>query len=431
MLSPDLIFKAEGDDELYFAHPHGAAWFVVALGIVLPATTLPLIPETLWRVVFAIGCSVLFFVGVASALKRHDLRLDLRNRTWVRHLGWWPSPARTTGSLDELQGLVLSMRWVHRRSGDKHVNRPVWLVSLEFARWGSVSIELSEDEARARELLEFYGKKMGLSTIDRTGGRESVTAPQDLDRSLAEKRRARTPPPAGGAGDRHVVEAGAPSARASRVGPAHAPEDRGGAPSPSSAPVEDPGPPPPRTRFTWKMGGSARRRVELAAPGLSLALLIVAVFVGGVVSVGGGAAVIILMRLTGVGWVAGQSASEPWMVRMFLALFGAGFVFMVVVGAAGRVVIQESGEVIEIFLDVLGIPYQRRRIRKREIEDVVVRGSTVARASGSRRALRSGRRPDKGEIAIKTDARVHTIGRELDAASQQWLADTLEFMASR
>ncbi len=133
-----------------------------------------------------IGATGLLFAlgGFAGALWRYELRLNLISRFYSGRRGFWPNPKPLRGSLDELEGVVLSSR-VDR--SDKST-KTVWTVGLRFRNWGKpVTIKETSNEPAAYQALEHYAKKIRVPAIDRTGAEEQAISWADVDKPLAEQ----------------------------------------------------------------------------------------------------------------------------------------------------------------------------------------------------------------------------------------------------
>ncbi len=177
MIAPELHFVKERDCRLLFAARSWIGLLVIAfiggVSCSLVASGAPTYVLFLFSPVFA-----LFLVmGVLASFWRYKLTLDLVSRTYSARKGFWPFVRRRDGSLDELDGVVLTTH-----SGPGEGNEPAWAVSLLFRNWESpVSIVITFGELDAEMKLRHWAARLGVRAIDRTGITEKIISPDRAD----------------------------------------------------------------------------------------------------------------------------------------------------------------------------------------------------------------------------------------------------------
>jgi len=133
MVAPEVYLIKENDREMFFAHRPlaGVVFMLIGMGIVYFFSFSTLVKEQVARWVFSAGGVLFALVGFGGALWRYELRLDLLGRTFSGRKGFWPNPKTMKGSLDDLEGVVLSSR-VERSDKSTYT---VWTVSFAFKNW--------------------------------------------------------------------------------------------------------------------------------------------------------------------------------------------------------------------------------------------------------------------------------------------------------
>jgi hypothetical protein len=403
----EVKLKRESERELFFAHyPLGGvvvAVFGAAFGY-LP-TYLGADPGTRW--VFDAGGGFLALVGLFGAFWRYELRLDLLARTYTRRRGFWPSPKRATGSLDELKGVILTQQWDRSSSSRGGATyHPWWKVSLDFQGWEKpVSIEALGSEQKGQERLEYYAKKLKVPAVDRTGELEKKRNWDELDLGLADRERR-------------------PLAEERQVA------------------AVDPSVPPPRSRIRVT-GYPGHRAVVLPSLGCNGGMVFLVLF--GLVFAA--FAVFFMLaksglytELTGKGITVTESSPlAGWIISSLFLLIGLGIMMLGVVGSYGIDEIEESGEALIYRFRFLNWPLRSRRVLKREIEEIELRGDI----SPQRAALSTikvgkfefGTTPGKmrapvPEVFIRSDKQIFRIGQHLSQAEKEWLEAALTQMAT-
>lgn len=318
MIASEVNLISEDDRELYFAHRplSGAAIMLIGMGIVyffaVHAT------EAVRWIFGSVG-ALIALAGFAGALWRYELRFDLVTRNYSGRRGFWPDPKPLRGTLDELEGVVLSSR-VDR---DDNKRTTVWMVSLRFRHWDKpVAIKETPNEPAAYQALEHYAKKLRVPVIDRTGAEERSASWADLDRPLAEQ-------------------------------PDH--------------PVSIP-PLPPGSKIEF-LPGLGRRSVLLPANGFSLGALVFVLFGLPFFSLGG---FFLWALLFDRARVQGSITAGFTIAPLFM-LVGLVFIFFGIAGMKGRQLIEEEGGSLVFSLRLFTMQVRPRRVLKKEVEDVSIK----------------------------------------------------------
>lgn len=183
MIAPEVNLIREDNREIYFAHRPIAGIVIMLAGMGVAYFFGFHVKDQMPR--WIIGATAFLFAlgGFAGALWRYELRLDLISRTYSGRRGFWPNPKPLRGSLDDLEGVVLSSR-VDRNNKS---TTTVWSVGLQFRNWDKpVAIKESANEPAAYQALEQYAKKLRVPAIDRTGAEERAVSWADVDTPLAQ-----------------------------------------------------------------------------------------------------------------------------------------------------------------------------------------------------------------------------------------------------
>src|SRR3990170_8053625 len=133
MVAPEVYLIKENDREMFFAHRPltGLVFMLIGMGIIYFFFFSTLVKEQVARWIFSAGGALFALAGFGGALWRYELRLDLLGRTYSGRRGFWPNPKAMKGSLDDLEGVVLSSR-VERSDKSTYT---VWTVSFAFKNW--------------------------------------------------------------------------------------------------------------------------------------------------------------------------------------------------------------------------------------------------------------------------------------------------------
>jgi hypothetical protein len=318
MIAPEVNLINEDDREMYFAHRPIAGIVIMLIGMgVVYFFAFHIKEQVRWM--FVAAGSLFALAGFAGALWRYELRLDLVSRNYSGRKGFWPKPKPLRGSLDELEGVVLSSR-VDR---DDKRTTTVWMVGLRFRHWDKpVTIKESANEPAAYQALEHYAKKLRVPVIDRTGAEERDASWVDLDKPLAEQ-------------PDHPVSI---------------------PPLPHGSAIE----------FT---PGPGRRSILLPADGFSLGAIMLVLFGLPFFSLGGFFLWSLLFDRARVhGSIAAGLIVSPlfMLVGLYIVLFG-------IAGVRGRQLIEEEGGDIVFSLMLFNLRVRPRRVLKKEVEEVSIK----------------------------------------------------------
>ena len=318
MIAPEVNLISEDDREMYFAHRPMAGIVIMLIGIgVVYFFAFHVEEQVRW--IFSAAGALFALAGFAGALWRYELRLDLVARTYSGRKGFLPNPKPLRGSLDELEGVVLSSR-VDR---DDKRTTTIWMVGLRFRHWGKpVTIKESTNEPAAYLALEHYAKKLRVPVIDRTGAEERAASWADVDKSLAEQ-------------PDHPVSI---------------------PPLPHGSAIE----------FT---PGPGRRSILLPANGISLGAIMLVLFGLPFFSLGG---FFLWSLLFDRARVQGSIAAG-FIVSSLFMLVGLYIVLYGIAGMRGRQLIEEEGGDIAFSLLLFRLRVRPRRARKKEVEEVSIK----------------------------------------------------------
>lgn len=389
--------------ELRFVHAH-RVWLILGLlasaGAVAAVT---LIDDVLPRLVFTAGPALAAFRFLRSSLRRYELVVDPTARRWRRKSGLYFAPRSASGSLDDLTGVVLTLRHVRTGSGSSERSVPMWSVSLEFegSDWDGTPLLVGlveGDEAGAYQMLEDYARKLRADAVDRTSQRESRRAWDALNAAVE-------PVSGGGA----YGEAAAEGVSADRVATA---------------------PPPPGSAIETTMEGG-RRRITLPPHGASVGTLLGGAFglVFGLVGV------LFVIEALGLGPFLDGAAAEGGMSPVAVVV-GAVFVWFAIgsvraaVGRAGsREWVLDLPDSLRFGTTRSGEVREWTELPKESIEEVVLRtpseGGSRLHVLGFR--VRTGPR-DPAEAAlvrIRTDDALVRIGQRLTPEAKAWLREAI------
>jgi hypothetical protein len=372
---PNVFLKRQSESELHFQHSFLGGWIFAAIGCGILYFGILHAESSSARWV-AIGMGAFFAaIGLGGALWRHELTLDLSTRRYRGQRGFWPSPGKLQGSLDELAGVVLT----HTLRRNKDSDHPVWVVSLDFSGWEKpFSFFETTSERKGYRKFEEIARRLRTSAIDRTGEQEIKRTYDELDRSVADRER-------GG---------GEPGAR-----------------------IEEP---PPGSGIEWTRSEIGAPMIVLPALGFNVAAVFLALF--GLPFLGfGGVALASALGWSGVE-VSGSLTAKCVVGGVFVVIgivCWAGAVF----GSVAREVFREDRDAIVVSYFAFGRHYRNRRLPWRDIEDISIkpRGSSGSRRSG----------PANTEVVLRSDEIVARVAGDLPPDSQRWLCLTLLALARR
>jgi len=394
---PNVRLVSDTANELRFSHSHMGGWVFLAIGAGIAWFGIQRLEETFGSWLMG-GMGILFaLIGLGAAFWRNDLRLDLLARHYSGRRGFWPSPKPVSGSLDELEGVILSRSWRRSSSSNggssEHV---VWQLGLDFRGWESpLTFYETHNERQAHEKLEHFCRRLSVSAIDRTGDREIRRSWQELDRSIAEKAR-----------------------------------QSGGTPGQLTDP-----PTGSSVLFDRQTGPAT---IVLPPVGFNVGTVFLLLF-GLAWSAFSGFALLAAAGLIDVK-VTG-SVAAIWIVGSVFLLIGLGICAIGIVGSYAREVIHDNGDGITFSVRFLGWEMRRRTLPKSEVEEIDLQASTTSRRRGRGRLRINGvdigrlGSSKKGstprQIVVRTDRRIVRLANNLDPEDQAWLHQTLTYLTSR
>lgn len=373
---PNVFLKRQSESELFFQHAFLGGWIFAAVGCGIVYFGIWHAPPNATRwIAIAMGA---FFaaIGVGGALWRYDLTLDLTTHGYRGQRGFWPSPQALQGSLNELDGVLLTRSW--RRS--KNAEHAVWVVSLDFQGWEKpVSFYETTSERKGYRKLEEIARRLRTSAIDRTGDKELARTSDELDRSVAGS------------------------------------ESDAGFDSPAAIAE-----PPSGSGIEWTRSEIGTPMIVLPALGFNAVAVFLGLFGSPFLLFG---AVALASALGWSGVEVSGTLSAKWVVGIVFVAVGALCWAGAIFGSVGREVIRGDREALLVSLFAFGYDYRRRRLPRRDIEDISMKPS---RSSRSRRSSGA-----KTEVVLRTDELVVRLAGDLPAASQQWLCRALLVLARR
>ena len=154
----------ESGEELRFNTGWMNLWGLLFVALLAPFAVLALaIGDAAGRLIGVVLASLCVFL-VGWFLRREELTLDLRNRTFVLRKGVWPFLPKTTGAFTEITGLELTTKWVTTDNSPDHRELHVTLlIGTEQAK--PVLCE-SRTYTAGSEQLQHYAKLLRLPAID-------------------------------------------------------------------------------------------------------------------------------------------------------------------------------------------------------------------------------------------------------------------------
>ncbi len=266
-----------------------------------------------------------------------------------------------------------------------------------------MSIEAIRSESKAHKRLEYFTKRLRTQAVDRTGETEISRNWDELDRPISE----RTPSASMGSTD--------------YVNPSLPPEESG----------------------IMVTGYPGHFLITLPPVGFNAGLIMFALF--GFVFAGFGIFFMLVKsglytELTGQIIKIQESSPEAgWLIASTFALIGCGIAMIGFVSSFGRGEIREVGAELIYRFRFLGWNFKNRKVTKREIEEIDIRGDISARTThqsqiriGSYRigTIRPASRRRVSEVFIRSDSTVIRLGSHLDEPHKQWLATLLRQWAA-
>lgn len=394
MASADAALRLDEPDRLRFAHaPVTALLFaIVSFGFTWLCWTF-IDDDAVIRYGFTAFSLIFVIAGVFGIFWRNELDIDLVGRRVRIRRGLWPSPKTRERSLDEADGVFLTLEY--RSSGSRNSKRkvPWWFVCLRFPEdKRGTCVFTSRKEVEAYAKWEHYSDRLSLDAVDATGDELERRNWRDLDENLAAR--------IGSADDT----------------PLRAP------PRPSGSDV----------RIVPNRG---RREYVLPMPGISWGLVFLAVFGGAFVALGS------VPLLAGMGVldieVNGSEAALMIVPPVFI-LAGLGIVWLGVKASYTSVVIGTASN--ELFIERLafGKRSAREAILFSAIESIDVGGDVGSRRRAGGRirvgGLTLGSRKYRNrvdEVVVRSDDRIMRFGSSLSDEDKAWLVEACRYAVFR
>ena len=189
--SVDAALRLDAPNRLRFAHaPLNALLFtIVSFGFTWLCWTF-IDDEPVIRYGFTAFSLLFVIAGVFGIFWRNEIDIDLVGRRVRLRRGLWPSPKTCERSLDEADGVFLTLEY--RSSGSKRNKRkvPWWFVSLRFPEdKKGTRIFTSRKEVEAYGKWEHYAERLALDAVDATDSEPKRSSWRDLDEKLATRAR--------------------------------------------------------------------------------------------------------------------------------------------------------------------------------------------------------------------------------------------------
>lgn len=378
----DVVLTRENERQLVFANRPEAAFAVGLAFAIAGYVVYSVVPDRRRWFLLAVAL-VAVAISVAAMLRRQRLVLDIADRRYVRETGYWPRPARQTGSLAEIEHLELRLRLRSRGLLPLASRRQqrLWVVSLKF-RGDREPYVLFEErrEARAYARVESLAQKLRVPTVDRTGAQDRVTPWEEIAKPLA----ARLP-----------GEGNAPAAV----------------------------PPPPLASGIRFHDVPGRRYIELPAHGFTYWVPGLYVLPAALAAIG-----MMFARFS-----AERAATGGLLLGALLLLAGLGLAFVLSAAVFGHEWIAENRERLVIGNRLAGITWRRRRIPKRDLREIDIRTvqpvGAPAPPATEERGAGAVAQPMYQEVVLRSTSLLRRFGAHLSAAERKWLRDALTAMA--
>lgn len=391
MTSADVSLKSDRPSRLRFAHSplKAAAFTLISLGFAVACWYL-IRDEQVARMLFT-GFALLFvFAGVFGIFWRMEMDIDLVNRRVRIRRGMWPAPKTRIRSLDDADGVWLTMEY--RSSGSKSKRKvPWWFVSLKFPeeRRGT-RIFAARTELEGYRKLEHYARRLQLDAVDGTAEQLRRRSWQQLDEKVGSQK----------------IEA-------------------------DSARVASPEPPPDSN--IELISNHGRKEILLPAAGFNGGLVLLALFGGVFIVLGAG----VLLAAAGAVDVQVEGSKVALMtVPPVFILAGAGIIWLGIRGSYSATVVGVSNGALFVDHLAFGKRSGRRSIPLADIESIGIGGDVRSRHRVGFRSqigavgIGGGRyRERQSEVVVRSDQQILRVGSRLTDAERAWLADACRHAA--
>ena len=398
-----IALKHESERELFFAHRpiSGIIFSVLGAGFGYLPTYFGADDWTRW--IFGGFGAFFAAIGILGAFWRYELRLDLITRRYTRRRGLWPAVKVTTGSLNDLDAVLLTQEWSRASSKHGSSEHPFWKISLLFKSWDKpVSIEAVNTEQKGHERLEYFAKKLQVDAVDRTKSSATRRPFGELDQTIRQQ-----------SGSQGFDDA---------------------------QPTNDPRFPPPQSGITVtdSMEGL---RLTLPAHGFNAGLVLFGLF--GLVFAGFGLFFIIVKSglYTEITGQTLQIKENPpgagWTIAGLFTLIGCAIMMFGVIASYGREQIAARGNELIYRFTWLGRSFRTVTMDKSAVEELDLRANIAPRRRrrgsitiGGTSVGTSTRAPidARAEVFIRTDQRTLRLGRHLNDDGKQWLIGAMRNM---
>ncbi len=160
------ILRIDSADEIVLAEPRILA---VALTAVLATAALAVVLLLPSRRIAATILGLFALWNLSAALKIHQLRLDLGQRTYAYRRGWWLASPRRQGTLDDVTGVFIDR---HEPADGLAASRlRSRVITLELEGWpgdeGSFVLGFPMGPRAAAEKAADYARRIGVRVVDR------------------------------------------------------------------------------------------------------------------------------------------------------------------------------------------------------------------------------------------------------------------------
>lgn len=393
MAAADVNLKLDTPDRIWFAHsPFRALVFTaISVGFML-LCWFAIRDEPAARYGFTAFSALFVLAGVLGMFWRMELDIDLVRRRVRQVRGMWPHPNSIIRRLGDADGIWLLKEY--RSSGSNGRSKvPWWCVSLKFPdEKNGTRIFATRSEVEGFEKWERYAQRLQLPAVDATNGEPRRKDWQALDDKVAGRQR-----------------------------------KMGGAYAPMPIPVQPAG---SRARFVTREG---RREIVLPPVGFSGGLVLLVLFGGAFVALGGGAVLaslgLIDVRIQG-------SETAILIVPPVFVLAGFGVIWVGVKGSFGSLILGVDGQELYTEVVTFGRRSGREAVALAEVESVSVSGDVRSRrrqggyiSIGGVSAGNDRYRTRDGEVVVRSDRKIIRFGGALCDAEKVWLANVCRFAA--